>query len=90
MSLKDIFRRRYEPKKSLKERIKILEKEVAELEKASFIPVEIGGEHSFFHSYEFVGVNCILQELIKDLGYDLVYRQEIQKTKCLKKKPLKK
>jgi len=85
-----VFRKRHEPKKSLEDRVKTLEKEVEELEKASFVPIEIGGDTSFFHTHEFVGTGSLLQELIKDLGYDLIYRQEIKERKCLKKKSSKK
>ena len=90
MISKFAFLRQFFPKKKLKDRVKRLEEQVIKLEKASFVPIEIGGDRSFFHTHEFVGVNYILRELVKDLGYDLIYRQEIKERKCLKKKSSKK
>ena len=58
MSIKDIFKK----KKSLKDRIEELEETVEKLEKASYIPIEIGGDKSFFHTHEWIGVSKILEE----------------------------
>ena len=85
MSLRELFR----PKKSLKDRVKELEEQVEKLEKASYIPIKLGGNRSFFNTHEWVGVNNILQELIEKSGYELTYREEIKKKTCLKKKKIK-
>jgi hypothetical protein len=89
-SIKNMFRNPYVPekerKKSLKDRVKELEKTVEKLEKASFIPIEIGGDRSFFHPHEWVGVSNLLDELLDDLGYKLVYREEVKKKRCLIRK----
>ena len=91
--IKNIFRNHYTPekeRKSLKDRVKELEKQVEKLEKASYIPIELGGDKSFFHTHEWVGVNKILKELIDKLGYKIVYGEEIKKKSWIKKKPSKK
>ena len=88
--LTDRFRRRHTPEGTIKERIKKLEERADKLENASYVMIEIGGNKGFFSSNVFVEVNKILQELIEKSGYELTYKQEIEKRTCLKKKPSKK
>ena len=90
MSLRDYFRRRYEPKKSLKERVKDLEDTVEKLEQASFITVEVGKPSSFFDKTKWVGISTVLKELVEALGYELVYRDKVRTSSCIRKKISKK
>lgn len=89
-SIKDRFRERYIPfnkeRKSLKDRVKELEKTVGKLEQASNMAIEREKIEGFFDTMKWVGVSTVLRELLYALGYKLIYRAKVRKSSCIEKK----
>jgi len=83
------FLNRFFPRKKLKDRVKELEKQVINLEKASYISVNIKCSN-FFDTWRQVGVNEVLGELLEKLGYKMTYGEEVTKKTWIKEKSLKK
>ena len=91
-SIKNKFRKRYIPERernfSLKDRVSELEKTVERLENASYVPLITGS--GFFDGYIYEEINKVVLKFIKEMGYEITYKEDVKGGACIKKKPSKK